>query len=486
MEVIKDLIRNILEIDFTALDKNTISRSKSRIIDIIGCTIGGYAAPGCSILIDLAKEWGGKEESSILIDGGKVPAHVAALVNSAMARALDLETGGCGVIDGNSSPIHISATIIPTAFAIAEERSLGGKEVICASVLGEDLVTRIIGASNFNFESGWDPAGVTNGFGAAMVTGKLLGFNEDQMLTAFGMAINQAAGTLQVYYDGGLSYQLNQGFPAQAGIVSAELAERGYTGVKDPLFSKHGLFGLYLEAGNTEVLTKNLGQEFYAGASFKLYPSCRATHSGVDASLKIIENNPDLDPDNIDEIIVSVSPGTPGFVLDNFKIRDYPEVDAAFSLQYSVASTLIRKDVKLGYYFSEELVKDQKVLDLIKKIKVNISVHDEANQGKKEETPRKGGLYPTIVEVRMRDGRRFVEEADNPKGHEFLNPLNEEQKREKFMACAAFSGKISKNNAEKLLSLLDRLEEINNIKDIINLLVPSISSVSRTSNHQGV
>jgi 2-methylcitrate dehydratase PrpD len=132
MKEIKDLIRNFQEIDFNAFDENTIWRSKDRIIDIIGCTIGGYAAPGCSILIDQAKEWGGKEESSILIDGGMVPAHVAALVNSAMARALDLETTGCGVIDGKSSPIHISATIIPTALAIAEERGLGGKEVICA------------------------------------------------------------------------------------------------------------------------------------------------------------------------------------------------------------------------------------------------------------------------------------------------------------------------------------------------------------------
>jgi 2-methylcitrate dehydratase PrpD len=484
MKEIKDLIRNFQEIDFNAFDENTIWRSKDRIIDIIGCTIGGYAAPGCSILIDQAKEWGGKEESSILIDGGMVPAHVAALVNSAMARALDLETTGCGVIDGKSSPIHISATIIPTALAIAEERGLGGKEVICASVLGEDLVTRIMGASNFNFESGWDPAGVVNGFGAAMVTGKLLRFNEGQMLNAFGMAINQAAGTLQVYYDGGLSYQLNQGFPAQTGVVSAKLAERGYTGVKDPLFSKHGLFSLYFEAGNREVLTKNLGEEFYTGASFKLYPSCRATHSGIEGSLKIIKNNPDFDPDKIEEIIVSVLPGTPGFVLDNFKIRDYPEVDAAFSLQYSVASTLIRRDVEVGYYFSGEVVKDRKVLDLIKKIKVNISVPEEANQGKKQGAPRKGGMYPTIVEVRMKDGRRFVEEADDPKGHELLSPLSEEEKREKFMTCAAFSGKISKENAEKLLLRLYRLEEIENVREIIDLLVSSTSQTSKISNHQ--
>ena len=54
-----------------------------------------------SAVMELARDMGGKEESSIMMYGGKVPAQNAALVNATMARALDFEACGAGASHGS-------------------------------------------------------------------------------------------------------------------------------------------------------------------------------------------------------------------------------------------------------------------------------------------------------------------------------------------------------------------------------------------------
>ena len=87
--IVEELARNIVKTNFDTFDKSVIEQAKNRLIDIVGCTIGGANAPGCHELRDLVKEWGGKKEATILIHGGKVPASNAALINSIMARSFD-------------------------------------------------------------------------------------------------------------------------------------------------------------------------------------------------------------------------------------------------------------------------------------------------------------------------------------------------------------------------------------------------------------
>ena len=42
----------------------------------------------------------------------------------------------------------------------------------------------------------------------------------------------------------------------------------------------------------------------------------------------------------------------------------------------------------------------------------------------------------------------------------------------KFMANVKFSGKVTAENAEKLLQLLDELERLSSIADVVRLLIP--------------
>lgn len=452
MSIIEELTKNVLDTSFESFDKDVVEQAKNRILDVVGCAIGGANASGCGMMVDLVKRWGGDKESTILVHGDKAPAHNAAMVNCIMCRSYDFEPVGPYVYDMNI-PAHISGTNVPTAISVAEQNAASGKELITALILGDNLTSRILAASRYSFDLGWDGTGTVNMFGATAIAGRLMGLDERQMLNAFGIVFNRMAGSFQNIYEGVHCFKLLMGLSAQAGIVSAEMAAKGFTGIKDPLLSKYGYFELYCKDYDPEILNRDLGKKFFADGTFKPYPACRSTHATIDCALQLVRTH-DIEPGNIDKVTINVTPAMrDGFVGQPFEIRDVPQVDAAFSLQYTVANALLRKSVKLEH-FTEKYIRDQKILDLIQKVEIV------------------GNLPPneplaTTVTVKMKDGREFSTHVDVPKGDVIYNPLTKKEIKDKFRANVAFSQTVKKENAEKALGLIERLETVGDVTEII-------------------
>ena len=89
--------------------------AKKCILDNLGIIIGASTQGlGHRKLFELVQESGGKEESTILGFGGKVPAHMAALINGGLARGLDYDE------TFDDAPSHPSDVTVPAAIAIAE------------------------------------------------------------------------------------------------------------------------------------------------------------------------------------------------------------------------------------------------------------------------------------------------------------------------------------------------------------------------------
>ena len=182
MTISQQFATNIVETDFSTLDDTAIERARWRILDAIGCLVAGANAAGCRAMLSMVKKWGGATESTILVHGIKSPAFHAAMVNSLMTRSFDFEPVDAEG-ENRSSPAHISGTTVPTALAMGEYKAIGGKELITALVLGDDISSRLGVASGFDFELGWDNTGTINEFGATAIAGKLLGLNAKQMQT---------------------------------------------------------------------------------------------------------------------------------------------------------------------------------------------------------------------------------------------------------------------------------------------------------------
>jgi 2-methylcitrate dehydratase PrpD len=239
-----------------------------------------------------------------------------------------------------------------------------------------------------------------------------------------------------------------------------QLAKAGWTGPEDMLLSKNGYYQLYAEnCQDPEILTRDLGKKYYSDGTFKPYPSCRGTNPPIDCALALISQY-DIKTDDIAEVIHYVpKEELELFCAQPFKIGDFSHGNAAFSYQYTVANALLRGSSK-PEHFSEEAIRDPKVNALMRKIKF-------------EELPGGGMLSATKLEVRMKDGQRFSEFTDTPKGDPVRNPMSRDEIKDKFRANAEFTRIVTRDNAEKVLELLDNLEEIDSVKQIVELLVIS-------------
>src|SRR3989304_3919440 len=89
METEQTLADYVLNTRYEELPAEPIAIAKHLTLTVAGTAIAGAKAEGCEALVNQVLRWGGSKEATILLHGGKVPAHNAAFVNTVMARALD-------------------------------------------------------------------------------------------------------------------------------------------------------------------------------------------------------------------------------------------------------------------------------------------------------------------------------------------------------------------------------------------------------------
>jgi 2-methylcitrate dehydratase PrpD len=459
---IEKLAANVLETRFEDLDQEGLEYGKSRIIDVVGCLIGGANDTGNPGLVELARDWGGKEEATILIYGGKVPAHNAAMVNSILARSFDFEPVG-PVVDGMSGGGHLSGSTVMTAITMGEVKGIDGRELVTAMLAGDDVASRILVAGSAPLMPGskWPnppTTGTINGFGTTAIAGRLLGLNKRQMRNAFGIVLNQIGGSFQMIWDGTTAFKLTQGLPCRNGIFSAQLAKAGWTGPEDALLSQFGYYELFTKGcSNPQALTKDLGRKYYGDGTIKPYPCCRMNHGAIDCALALVEKYGIEAQDIQDVIIYASSVALNHICAKPFRIGDFPHGNAAFSFQYTVATALMKKSVK-PEHFTEESIRDPQTGAFIQKIRFAELPDVEAH-----------GIKLKVI---MKDGRELVERCDVAKGDMLRNPMSKDEIIHKYWTNVEYSQAITIKNAEKLLALLEKVEELDNVNRIVPLLVP--------------
>ena len=453
---IEELSENVLNTQFENFDQETLNNAKHRMIDVIGCLIGGACAEGNRSLTNLVKDWGGKEEASIFIYGGKVPAYHSAMLNSIFARSFDFEAL-IAVVEGQNIASHISGTTVMTSLTLGEMSGITGKELITAMLVGDDLAVRILASSGFRISHGWDNTGTVNMIAATAIAGRILELNKKQMRGAFGIVLNQLSGSFQCIWDATTSFKLHQGMAARNGIFSAQLAKAGWTGPEDMLFGKFGYYRMYTEGCvNPDILTKDLGKKYYWESVFKPYPCCRAVHPSIDCALALVRKH-DIRVEDIREVLVSVPrEAAESFLGQPFKIGDFPHGNAAFSYRYTIATALLRKNVTPEHFLSQS-ISDPEIDLLIQKIKL---------VGQKGDPTLQAELM-----VKMKDGRELSESTVAPKGDP-TNPMSREEIIAKFMANVDFSKTVTRENAKKILSIIDNLEKLDSVEKLTKLLLP--------------
>jgi 2-methylcitrate dehydratase PrpD len=128
------LAEHVCRTTFADLPDAAIVAAKHDILDTLGAALGGSTAPGIAELTRLVMHWGGREESSLLLMGRKVPAPQAALINAAMGHALDFDD----TLDCAGSILPGTSTLA-ASLAVAElQGGTSGRDMVLAVVLGLD------------------------------------------------------------------------------------------------------------------------------------------------------------------------------------------------------------------------------------------------------------------------------------------------------------------------------------------------------------
>ena len=180
---------NFVKTQYEDLSEGVVEATKKEILDLLGVAVGGSSEPGAKELLEIVLDWGGKEESSIIGSGIKVPAPNAAHVNATMAHALDYDDVH------ESAVMHPGIAIIPTCMSIAERKgSLSGREFITSTALGVDMMCRLALATTPGespIKTGWHLTTLFGFLGAAATAGKVMGFDAERMVNAIGIAYHQ-------------------------------------------------------------------------------------------------------------------------------------------------------------------------------------------------------------------------------------------------------------------------------------------------------
>lgn len=453
MEVSKKIAQHLAAVKYEDIPADVIESTKNLIVDTIGVGLAGTTAPGYQTAYDLFKEFGGRGDANVMIGDVKLPAPAAAFLNALAFHACDFDD------TYDEGPMHCYCTVLAAALAAAQVRGkVTGKELLTAVVVGVDLCCRL--GRCISTPLSWVRTATCGTFAAAAAAAKIFGLDEVGTLNALGVVYSQTAGNSQCQSDGGLSKRMQPGFSARAGVLSAMMAQRGVTGAVSVFEGPFGYFNLYEKGfADIDLFLKDLGTEFLGKyVSVKPYPSCRMTHAAIDCAL-LAKEKYNLEMDDIESVKVYVSPMCKKMTGAPFKVRTNPQVDAQFSIAYTVTVALTLGISPGLAEVDNAFVSQPRWTELAQKIEVI----PDSSIGDKE-------VRTASLVAKLKSGEEVSCKVDTFRGHPD-NPMTMEQVKEKFMRCAELAKRpMSKEELEGILAAIFALDQAEDIETFIALL----------------
>lgn len=436
----------VCKLEYAQLKRKVVEQSKRCFLDFVGVSLLGSDTDVGKILITIMKSMGGVKESTIIGDGNKIPCINAAFVNGAIAHIHELDDGHRFAMG------HPGAPIIPAALAIGEKVDATGKELITAIVAGYEVFIRIASSINpSHLLRGFHTTGTCGTFGATVAAGKLLSLNVSELTSALGIAGIQAAGLMEVMRGESVVKPLQPGRASQSGVFAALLAQDGITAPSTILDGEDGFCRATSNDCDLQAIARNLGKNYeILGVYFKFYASCRHTHPSIDATLKLV-NKYNISPQEIKEVRIRTY--SAAYHLCGKGYTPKTVSTAKFSLPYCISVAIIERRVDPDV-FTIHKIKDQKILRLAKKVKVEVDSDIDKS------VPKERGSRVEIVKI---SGEKYECYVENPYGEPEI-PASSEDLRNKFRALS--TKVISTQKTDKLIELINRLETLESVEEI--------------------
>src|ERR687891_188200 len=420
--------------------------AKRHGIDTLDVAIGASREPLAETLAALVA--GQSEGEASLWNGrGRATALEAAWVNGTLAHALDFDDGGVAL-----TPMHPSSPILPAVWALCESRNLSGRDALSAYIVGLEVACKIASAVSLShYDHGWHATAVIGALGAAVGTGWLAGLTEDQTRSAIGIAASLAGG-LQANF-GTMTKPLHAGVACRNGLMATILAKAGWTSNRTILETDNGFFKVF---GCGEIKDLNsLGKPFHfvsPGVSIKRFPTCSATHFGIEALLGLKRDHA-LAAEEVESIECGVH------ALSFQALRQESEIqtaeEARFSLHFAAAMVLLEGSVELKH-FSQATFNREDVRALMKRVRVY--VHPELC-----DLESKKRNFAEVI-VHRKDGGSISKSETKIRGRAPL-VLNDSEVEAKFRGCV--EPVLGVKNSQALLEKLRSLDSLPELRTLL-------------------
>ena len=458
-DAIVPLVRHMLRTSYNDLPAAALQMTRAQLFDTAGIALAARNEAGVRELRQLGTITRGKKESFVWGSGLRLPSHEAARINAVMVHALEFDdTFGRGFL-------HPSSTVYPAALATADlVGNVSGEEFLTATTLANDVACRLSVAGQpgvDGFAIGWHNTTLIGYLSSALVTGRLMRLDEGQLINAVGIAAHQAAGNAQSHVDSALTKRMGPGFASSAGVLAARLAQMGLTGPSNVLEGVKGWFSQYHKGiYSRELLLGQLGQVYPATeTAFKPWPSCRGSHTSVDAALQLIARHR-LSPDQIEHIEIRNGPAEWPFLSGPIESKRRPRntVEAQFSIPWVVAAAFADGRVRIAQFTPEALER----ADIQAMAQRVTAVQDNSLAN-----PASGPGQAAIV-VTTRDGRRLDCHVAAAKG-EPQAPMSADEVQHKFDDCLDYGG-LTRAYGDRLRRTLAQIDKLDDVSRLSRLL----------------
>jgi len=416
------------------------------VLDTLGTILVGTLTPVSQITAEYAEQrWPG-DEATILLHDCRASAVGAAFANGYAANGIDIDD--CGLYTKG----HPGVQVTPTALALAEARNLSGAKMLTGVAVGYEIALRAARIWHATHDV-YQACGSWGSVACAAVAGHLMALNEEQIQHALGIADYHAPNLPMMRdIDDPAMVKHGIGWGAMNGIVSAELAERGFTGIPS-LFRLEDYQDWVTDIGERYLIED--------GIAWKRYACCAWDHAAILGADRLMREHgfeaEDIARVRVETFHEALRLGT--------ELPDTTEA-AQFNLAWPVAAYIVDGEVgpdqMLAHAFEREAIRD-----LAQRIEVVET--DELNELYRLACvgdPR--GKYASKVIIELRDGRS-VETGQVEGEINFPQETWDEQSlEEKFRWLTGHV--LAEGQIDELVEMIWGLESLSDVGELIRIV----------------
>lgn len=241
--------------------------------------------------------------------------------------------------------------------------------------------------------------------------------------------------------------------PLRNGLMAVLFAKQGLIASKTALEGRCGFFASFggpelREAVLSQMgeITSTLGRDFEVGKNiFKPYPTCGYNQVGVEVAAEMAKKY-DIQPRNIEEIRVTVSPENKNYPGGDFH-GPFETIDQALlSKPFSIAAAMMFRNITVDMYLSKLNAPD--IQELAKKVTT------DGKEGM--------GFLDYEINVKLKGGKMV--RGDQTLADMKNYSLDRNRAMEKF--CRMSSNLLRKEDARKIAQAIFQLQDMPNLNEL--------------------